>query len=66
MFTLISYPDVYSLCETSGQVRSVGRSDWLMNNISICEKNRMTNHKPDTIFFTSEENRIGFSRQHQE
>ena len=26
------------------------------------EKYRMTNHKPDTIFFTCEENRIGFSR----
>ena len=26
------------------------------------EKYCMTNHKPGTIFFTSEENRIGFSR----
>ena len=26
------------------------------------EKYRMTNHKPDTIFFTCEENRIGFYR----
>ena len=26
------------------------------------EKYRMTNYKPDTIFFTCEENRIGFYR----
>ena len=44
-------------------VRPFLRSDPIGHTIFFTrEKYRMSNHKPDTIFFTSEENRIGFYR----
>ena len=55
--------DLHSANSPNKNSLSLMRSNLIGNKIFFhSEKYRMTNQKPDTIFFTSEKIRIGFSR----